>query len=259
MKGIGMTKFSGYTIAVAMLAAATLAGCPPRGEDELHTQDLASASTVDGKQLYFIPNDTAKRENDPFYSRIVSDLPIAGQLPNQTGADQVIEFPEGGGSVEVALDEPVMYYGVFYDVIVIGSNGTVGFGQAGAGNDTLENHFTSPQISLLPVDATLGETEVTVAQTDDFVVVTFNNVVIGTDLENTQDNAFQVEFFKTRGIDGDLAISYAKVDDFASGIVGLSNGQLAEAVAAGDENAINRFLRGFRESNLAANANTGTR
>jgi hypothetical protein len=239
----------------AMLAAATLAGCPPRGEDELHTQTLSSASTVNEKQLYFIPNDTAKRAGDPFYSRVVTDLPVPGQLPNSTAADEVLEFPEGGGSVDVELDEPVMYYGVFYDTIVVGSNGTVGFGQAGAGNDTLEHHFLSPQISLLPVNATLGETEVTVAQTEDFVVVTFDNVVIGTDTEFTSDNSFQLELFKTRGIDGDLAISYAKVDSFASGIVGLSNGQLAGL----DQNDVNQFLRRFRESNLAANANTGTR
>ena len=251
MKGIGMTKFSGYTVAVAMLAATTLAGCP-RGE-ELHTQDLASASVLDGKQLYFIPSDTEnKRLGDAFYVRIVQDLPTPGQLPSPTAGDQVVEFPEGGGSVAIALDEPVMYYGAWYDSISIGSDGTVGLGQAGGGNDTLEEHFASPQVSLLPINATLAGTEVTVSQDADEVVVTFDNVVIGTDTDFTTDNAFQVEFFKTRGIDGDIAISYANVSAQGSGIVGLSNGQLAGATEA----EIASFLRGFKDSNLTVDANT---
>lgn len=257
MKGIGMTKFSGYTVAVAMLAATTLAGCPK--SEELHTQDLASASSIDGKQLYFIPSDTEKRIGDAFYVRIVQDLVAdlglaAGELPNPADdGDQVVDFADGDPAA-IALDEPVMYYGAWYDSISIGSDGTVGLGQAGGGNASLQEHFASPQISLLPIDATQAGTVVTVGQDADTVVVTYENVAIGTAKAITTDNSFQVEFVKTRGYDGDIALSYANVDAQGAGIVGLSNGQLAGAT----ESEIAAFLRGFRDSNLTVDANTGS-
>ncbi len=254
MKGIGMKNFSGYTVAAAMLAAATLAGCPPR--EELHTQVIDDASDIDGKQLYFIPavTDDLKRLGDPYYTRIVSDLEVPGQLPNPTAGAQVIEFPEGGGSVEVALDEPVMYYGVFYDTLVIGSNGTVAFGAASQGNDSLENHFKSTQISVLPIDASLVGTEVTVEQDGDAVTVTFDNVIIGTETDFTTDNTFQVEIFVSNGIAGDIVLSYVKVDERGNGVVGFANGQLAGKTPE----EINQFLRRFQDSNLAVSANTTT-
>lgn len=258
MKGIGMTKFSGYTVAVAMLAATTLAGCP-RGE-ELHTQNLASASTIDGKQLYFIPSDTEnKRLGDAFYVRIVQDLVtdlglVAGTLPNPVDAETTSLDFSISDPVEVPLDEPVMYYGAWYDTIYVGSDGTVGLGQPGGGNTDLEEHFASPQISLLEINAALPGTEVTVEQDADTVVVTFDGVIIGTETTITDDNSFQVEFIKTRGNDGDIALSYAKVDAQGDGIVGLSNGQLAGATEA----EIATFLRGFKDSNLTVDANTGS-
>jgi len=253
MKGIGMKNFSGYTVVAALLAAATLAGCPPR--EELHTEVLESASAINGQQLYFIPavTDDLKRLGDPFYTRIVQELPTAGQLPNPTDGGQVVEFVDG--SAVIALDEPVMFYGVFYNTIVVGSNGTVAFGSASQGNDTLTNHFSSVQVSVLPMNATIAGTTVTVEQSDEAVTVTFEDVVIGTDTDFTSDNTFQVEIFISNGIAGDISVSYVKVDDRGNGIAGLANGQLIGL----SENEADRFLRGFRESNLEQNANTSTR
>jgi len=238
MKGIGMKNFSGYTVAAAMLAAATLAGCPVA--TDYNTEVLESPNSIDGKQIYFVPSDTEKRAGDKFYSRVITATDLA-ELPADPSGHTVISFAEES-TVAVDLgDGGVFYFGEYYDMIFINADGSVGLGAPGAGNATLAEHFASPQISLLPVDATAGGT-VTVGNFEDSVVVTFNNVTVG----ETTDNAFQVEFFKTRGIDGDIALSYPQVATTAEGIVGLSNGELAGA----SQDEIDQFVRRFRSSNL---------
>lgn len=247
MKGIGMTKFSGYSAAVAMLAAATLAGCPPA--TEYHTQVLKSPNSIDGKQLYFIPSDTAKRAGDQFYTRTVTsgveELPVdpAGQTLLAFSAEVTVQDVDLG-------DGGVWYFGEYYDHLFVGSNGAIGLGAPGVGNATLAEHFAGKQISLLPVDATVGAGKVSVGQYADSVVVTFYDITIG----ETTDNAFQAEFFKTRGIDGDIALSYPQVTATAEGIVGLSNAPLAGASQA----EIDKFVSGFTSSNLNANFNTSS-
>lgn len=246
MKGTGMKNFSGYTAAVAMLAAATLAGCPKPAD--LHTQVLSNPNTIDGKQLYFIPSDTEKRAGDEFYSRVVTADNT--EFPVDPTDHTVIDFGAGDPAV-VELSEPVFYFGEAYSTIYVGSNGTIGLGAAGAGNDSLANHFASPEISLLPVDATVAGSVVTVAEFSDNVVVTFDNITVNA----VTGNQFQAEFIKTRGIDGDIALTYPEVTTTAEGIVGLSNGQLADASQA----EIDAFVGRFRSSNLNANsANTST-
>ena len=247
MKGIGMKNFSGYTVAAAMLAAATLAGCPKA--TDYNTQVLESPNSIDGKQIYFVPSDTEKRAGDKFYSRVITATDLA-ELPADPSGHTVISFDEES-TVAVDLgDGGVFYFGEYYDMIFINSDGSIGLGEPGAGNATLAEHFATPQISLLPVDATAGGT-VTVGNFEDSVVVTFNNVIIG----ETTDNAFQAEFFKTRGIDGDIAVSYPQVANTAEGIVGLSNGELAGA----SQDEIDAFVGRFRSSNLnEGSSNTET-
>ena len=247
MKGIGMKNFSGYTVAAAMLAAATLAGCPKA--TDYNTQVLESPNSIDGKQIYFVPSDTEKRAGDKFYSRVITASDLA-ELPADPSGHTVISFAEESVVAVDLGDGGVFYFGEYYDMIFINSDGSVGLGAPGAGNATLAEHFSSPQISLLPVDATAGGT-VTVGNFEDSVVVTFNNVTIG----ETTDNAFQVEFFKTRGIDGDIAVSYPQVANTAEGIVGLSNGELAGA----SQDEIDAFVGRFRSSNLnEGSSNTET-
>jgi hypothetical protein len=242
-----MKNFSGYTVAAAMLAAATLAGCPV--PTDYNTQVLESPNSIDGKQIYFVPSDTEKRAGDKFYSRVVTATDLA-ELPADPSGHTVISFAEESVVAVDLGDGGVFYFGEYYDMIFINSDGSVGLGAPGAGNATLAEHFSSPQISLLPVDATAGGT-VTVGNFEDSVVVTFNNVTIG----ETTDNAFQVEFFKTRGIDGDIALSWPQVANTAEGIIGASNGELAGASA--DE--IADFVGRFRSSNLNEDsANTDT-
>lgn len=247
MKGIGMKNFSGYTVAAAMLAAATLAGCPKA--TDYNTQVLESPNSIDGKQIYFVPSDTEKRAGDKFYSRVITASDLA-ELPADPSGHTVISFAEENVVAVDLGDGGVFYFGEYYDMIFINSDGSVGLGAPGAGNATLAEHFSSPQISLLPVDATAGGT-VTVGNFEDSVVVTFNNVTLG----ETTDNAFQVEFFKTRGIDGDIAVSYPQVANTAEGIVGLSNGELAGA----SQDEIDAFVGRFRSSNLnEGSSNTDT-
>jgi hypothetical protein len=234
---------------VAVLAAATLAGCP--NPPDLHTEVLESPNSIDGQQLYFIPDDVApKRAGDAEYKRIVSATDLAA-LPNNPAGDDVIDF-NGAASVAVALGEPIFFFGESYNTIHVGANGAVGVGSPSVGNATLAEHFGSRQVSLLPVDASAAGATVTVGETDDFVVVTYAGITIG----ETNDNAFQVEFFKTRGIDGDLALSYPQVAASATGIRGLANFQL-EGLTPEE---IDDFVGGFRSSNLSADSesNTGT-
>ena len=250
MKGIGMKKITGYSAALAMLAAATLTGCPTT---ELHSQVLTDSNALDGTQLYFIPRDVeAKRVGDAFYERAVN-TGIA-TLPNNPAGDEELTFTNG--VAVVALSEPVLYFGKFYTHLYVGVNGAVGLGNSatvptGSGNANATEHFTNPQISLLPLaeGAITANSSVTFGETGDFVVITYQNVTVGT----ATDNAFQVEFFKTRGIDGDIALSYPVVSAAGTtGLMGLSNGQLSEE---GVDDAA--FLSGFGNgTNLTQPFNT---
>jgi len=251
MKGIGMKRFSGLSV-VAVIATAMLAGCP--APDKYNTTILKSPNTIDGSQVYFIPIAASKRSGDlTDYARLLSRSVDLGNevtaLPSPTTGHEVVTFTNG--EFQKTLSEGVYYFGVLYTQLFIKSDGSVGLGAPGGGNDTLANHFASPQISLLPVDATGGT--VTVGDLADEVVVTFSNVTVDNGVETpTTDNTFQVEFFKTRGIDGDIALSYPIVDPNATGIVGLSNGELAGA----DQATIDSFVNGFAASDFTVAHNT---
>ena len=239
MKGIGMNKFSGISLAVAVLAATTLAGCPkPAKTADLNTQNFAAgaaATTLGGKQLYYSPDGSIS-----FYSRTVSTITGLGTATDTATA---IDFSVADPFVlNLAAGSEVVYYGVAYDTLYIGSDGTVSFGAAGTGNASLTAHFQANQISLLPVDANDGTTDGTVSFQvfSDAVVVTF---------EDVDGSTFQSEFFISGDMDEDLAISYPTVNANASGIVGLSRGQLAGANQA----EIDDFLDSFKPSDLGTN------
>ncbi len=219
---------------VALVATATLAGCPPK-VDTVHTQEFAAGQIdLEGKQLYYQPKGDS-------YSRTVTDgvtdfkvLPAGHTVIDFSNATSV-EVPLGGAQIE--------YFGNLYSQLFVGSDGTVAFGAAGTGNASLEAHFSANQISLLPVDATASG-EVSYGVFTDSVVVTFDAV---------DGSSFQGEFFIAGDMDRDIAISYPVVDAGAAGVVGLSNGQLVGLDAA----AIASFLETFENSDLGT-TNTGT-
>jgi len=240
MKGIGMKRFSGISVAVALIATATLAGCPPQTTVDLHTQNFAAgaaATSLAGKQLHFMPDSSQS-----FYSRTVTDgvtdfnVPVVGQT--------IINFALGDPFVlTLPAGSEVSYFGQLFSTLFIGSNGTVAFGSAGTGNSSLANHFGARQISLLPVDATASGT-VSFGLFSDAVVVTFDSV---------DGSSFQSEFFVSGEMEDDISIAYPVVSATAGGVVGLSRGQLAGA----NQTEIDNFLADFRNSDLGR-TNTGT-
>jgi len=225
MKGIGMKNFSGYTVVAALLATATLAGCP---KPELHSQVLDGTNKLKQSQVYFVPVEDAKRLGFGDYARLVR--PTVQLVDNTT--HEVVLNAAGPASIVEKLDEPVLFFGEFYDSLKIAKNGTVVlFNDADttdplAGeNATAEGHFKSRQVSLLPVAATgvVGDAEVTLFQNSVEVIVTYSSIMVGA----SADNAFQVVFVKSRGIDGDIAINYDVTSGTGTaGVIGVSNAQL---------------------------------
>lgn len=243
MRVLGLRKITGYYLAGAVLAAATLAGCPQPLAVDYHTQVITPGTNeLQGKTLYFMPDGSLS-----FYSRTVIDGVTNFPVDPDTG--EVIDFTEADPfEVPLAAGQEVLYYGRIYDSLFIGSDGTVSLGSPGEGNGSLVSHFRTPQVSILPVDATEGNGTVTFEIFQNEVVVSFVNVLVG-----TASNSFQAEFFVTGAEDGDLALSYPVLSQSTGGVVGLSNGQLAGSNQA----QIDAFIGDFTESTLIEN-NTGT-
>lgn len=243
MRALGLRKLSGLYLAGAVLVSATLTGCPQPVTIDYHTQIITPGENeLEGRMLYFMPDGSLN-----FYSRTVIDGISSFPVTPETG--EVVDFTEGD-PFRVALpnDLEILYYGRTYDTLFIGSDGTVSLGEAGEGNSSLSAHFSTPQVSLLPVDADQGNGTVTYEIFSNEVVVTFANVLVG-----TTSNSFQVEFFISGAEDGDLALSYPVASQNVGGLVGLSNGQLAGSNQA----QIDAFLAEFVPSNLTEE-NTGT-
>ncbi len=243
MQALGFRKLSGYYLAGALLASATLAGCPLPLAVDYHTEVITSgANELQGKTLYFMPDGSLN-----FYSRTVIDG--VTEFPVSPDEAEEVDFTDGD-PFEVVLDEglEIIYYGRVYDRLFISSDGSIALGEPGTGNGTGVDHFSATQVSLLPVNATNDNGSVTYQIFENEIVVTFANILVG----NTS-NSFQAEFFVSGAEDGDLALSYPVVSENVGGVVGLSNGQLAGANQA----QIDAFLEEFVESTLVEN-NTGT-
>lgn len=247
MKGIGMKMFTGYSVAAAMLAAATLAGCPA---PELHTQVLTGTNALGGKELYFIPVEDSKRLGETQYARLVTNK--ATLTVPVTDEHEAVTL----GTV-VKLDEPVVYFGVLYYNVVVSNNGTVVLTNeedAVAGkNGNAAEHFASRQVSVLPLDVTLqAATDITLFQDADKLVVTYSGVTVG----DETDNAFQVVFVTSRGLDGDLVLSYGKVNTAGTkGAAGLSDAPLEGET---DQAVIDAFLARFGNGSALATPSSNT-
>lgn len=243
MNVLGLRNISGSYFAGALLASALLAGCPVPPAIDFHTEVItAGENELEGKTLYFMPDGSLN-----FYSRTVIDG--ITEFPVDIESATEVDF-EDGDPFEVTLPagREILFYGRAYDTIYIGSDGTVSFGEPGVGNDSVINHFSTPQVSLLRVDASEENGTVYYELFENEIVVTYANVLVG-----TTSNSFQAEFFITGAEDGDVALSYPVASSTVGGVVGLSNGQLAGANQA----QIDAFLEEFVESVLVEN-NTGT-
>lgn len=238
-----LRSLKGFHIAGAMIIVVTLSGCPTPLAIDYNTQLIvAGENALEGKTLYFMPDGSLS-----FYSRTVIDGISSFPVDPATGTE--VDFTKADPfEVPLSSGQEIIFYGRAYDSIFIGSDGVVSFGEAGAGNSSLQNHFSTPQVSILPVDATRDNGSVSYEIRESEVIVTFANVLVG----NTS-NSFQAEFFILGAEDGDLALSYPVTSKNVGGIVGLSNGQIQGANQA----QIDAFFAGFAESNLVTN-NTGT-
>lgn len=202
-----------FALGLAAGLTLSLAGCPKSTDrTDWFTQEFVGGNDLDGLQLNFEPNDGPNGYTQT--NSAVSELPIdpAGGviLDFETMGDPVMAGPADG--------ELVPFYGELYDTLYIASQGWVSFGEEGNTPTTLGTHFSTAQISALPVDATAAGSMVSYLQTDDGLVITYEDVP-GAD-KALDLNTFQIY------IDwlGFIRISYIDVDPFISGIVGLSFG-----------------------------------
>ena len=140
--------------------------------------------------------------------------------------------------VNLPAGSEVVYYGRTYACIYIHSSGVVAFGAPGTGNASPTAHFSSAQISLLPVDASdAGETGVVSWNiASDEITVTFTGV---------DGSTFQSEFFISGAMDNDLAVTYETVNADAVGVVGLANAQLGGLTPAQIEAFLADGVAGF--------------
>ena len=183
------------------------------------TEQFVGDLDVADKSVTFEPNGSLS-----FYGATQEDAtafpedPTGGALLDFTIADPIKVLPWYGANVSL--------YGVSYDSFYIGSAGTIGFGP-GAGAKagiSLADHFDIPRITgLSDVDATAGG-DVSVLQTADKVVVTYDDVPT---TAKQGGNNFQIEMF----LDGTIRITYLDVGT-DSGIVGLSYGPGGATVPA---------------------------
>ncbi len=241
---------------VILLLTGTFTGCILGFNilPEYHTQEFEAgqATRLGGKQIYFTSESfyTEKLTRPAHYERIVSEQsalpvnPVDHQVMDFSVADPfALLLPEG---TEVA------YYGWLYSTLYIASDGTIAFGTPGTGNGNLAEHFSSFQLSLLPVDVTADGGRVSYAIYEDNIVITF---------ENVGGSTFQCEFFLQGEQRHDMAFTYPNVGrNTRSGVVGLGTDE--RNFQLGNDAGLEDFLeRSFVESDLLMDsqfANTGS-
>lgn len=177
---------------------------------------------LDGLALTFRPNG-----GPSFYGQ--SKTPI-DEFPTDPTGGLLLDFDIFGDPIRAGLfgNETVPFYGLHYDTLYIGSEGWISFGEAGQPPTTFGAHFSVPQISGLPVDATQPGSMVSYLQDAEKLVITYENVA--TQGAPGSPNNFQIELF----FDGTIQISYLGIDPAITGIVGLSVGAATGGVPPAD-------------------------
>jgi len=219
-------------VLAALLAAGVLSGCVRQYQDSnVQSFEPGGAVVLDGKQLYLtysrnafddvLANNGAKITPEwgypPYYYRAVSEqreflVDPAEHAPVDFSASDPFLIPGSDG------DFPTPYSGTY-----IGSDGTISFSEPGLGNGNLAEHFSTRQISLLPIDATVDGARVTYGVLPTTLVVTYENVggssvqfIMGA-LEEQQFSGFAAFH------PDDIIITYQQVSgDTRAGVVGIS-------------------------------------
>lgn len=173
------------------------------------TEEFDGGVNIADRTFTFEPDESLS-----FYRATQSEAP---GFPEDPAPGAILDFAQGD-PVEVLpwYGKQLPFYGVDYGAFYVSSSGVVGFGEPG-GSETLADHFATPQIvGLSTVDATAGGL-VSVLQTAEKLVVTYEDVP--TAAKTLDSNNFQVEMF----FDGTIRLTYLGVDA-DSGIAGLSYG-----------------------------------
>lgn len=172
-------------------------------------------ANLDATAFTFVPDGSLS-----FYRGEQTSIPV-GQFPTDPTGGLVLDFVALGDPVETQplAGKTIPFYGGEFSSIFISTNGTVGIGEPPSGAGDPAQHFTVPQISVFPLDATLGG-EVSILQDAEKFVVTYDDVPTGGGAATPEPNDVQLELF----FDGKIRISYIETDQFASGVIGLSTG-----------------------------------
>ena len=216
-----------------------LPGCFPGFDYNTQSFAAGEATSLSGRQLYFNAEDfgTVKTSLVPHYLRFVSERTT---LPVDPADHDTIDFSQAD-PFELTLPDGVYaaYFGEPYTTLYIGSDGTIAFGTRGTGNGNLLDYFSSNQISLLPVDATVEGARITYAIYDYNIVVTF---------ENVSGSTFQCELFLLGWQFYNIAVTYTVVsENTRAGVVGLADHHWL----GHGEGGVEGFLeRSYVESNL---------
>jgi hypothetical protein len=186
------------------------------------TESIASGAELDQTALTFTPNG-----GPSFYGKTRADIT---DFPTDPAGGLLLDFDAFGDPIKAGLfgDEEVSFYGKSYETLYIGSGGWLSFGVPGNNSATLGQHFSVPQIAMIPVDATDDDAMVSYLQDDDKLAITFENAPSANDPNGTND--FQIELF----FNGIVRLSFLNVDPAVSGIVGFSVGGAAGGVPPTD-------------------------
>lgn len=209
--GVISVKSSVRTINIAITTA-----------PDYFTEAIASGSELDQTALTFTPNG-----GPSFYQK--TKAPIT-DFPTEPAGGLLLDFDAFGDPIRAGLfgSETVPFYGTDYDTLFIGSGGWLSFGVPGNNSATLGQHFSVPQISMLPVDATDSGAMVSYLQDADKLAITFENAP--TDGDASSSNDFQIELF----FNGIVRLSFLNVDPAISGIVGFSVGGATGGIPPAD-------------------------
>lgn len=200
------------SLGIAAAVSFSLAGCPKSTDrTDWFTQVFVGGNDLDGLALNFTPDDGP--------NGYIQTNSVASDFPTDPTGGLILDFEAMGDPVMAgtAGGEELPFYGELYDTLYLSSEGWISYGEEGTAPTTLGAHFSTAQISVLPVDATVEGSMVSYLQDDEKLVVTYEDVPSAA---KAGFNNFQVELF----LNGFIRISYVEVDSSISGIVGLSFG-----------------------------------
>lgn len=173
------------------------------------TMEFTNGNDLDGAQLTFTPG-TGLSYYDANAQENVTSFPT-----NSTNA-WPLSFTDLGDPIHARTwgDKKVPFYGRLYGNLYISSKGWISFGEPGHDPTSIEDHFRTPQISVLPMDAD----SVKYQQDSEKLIITYEGA--DSPAKAGGPNDVQVELY----FDGRIRITYLNVDPTISGIVGLSLG-----------------------------------